>query len=85
MSTIPWDPPSDVKSLGKMLSVLQISVKKANSVRNPTKFIYDTAAGCCICNSKDVFVKDSIRMIPDDQVSIVGFNTSHGQLLMDQL
>jgi len=70
--------PGDIKSLGKMLSVLTISIKKANSVRNPTKFIYDTAAGCCICNSKDVFVEGSLRMIPDDQVSIVGFNTSHG-------
>ena len=36
--------PSDVKALGKMMSVLQISIKKANSVRNPTKYIYDTAA-----------------------------------------
>ena len=70
--------PSDVNALGKMMSVLQVSIKKANSVRNPTKYIYDTAAGCCICNSKDVFVEGSIRMIPDDQVSIVGFNTSHG-------
>ena len=64
--------------LDKMFSVLSISVKKANSVRNPTKFIYDTAAGCCICNTKEVFVSGSIRMIPDNQVSIVGFNTYHG-------
>ena len=64
--------------LDKMFSVMSISVKKANSVRNPTKFIYDTAAGCCICNSKEVFVAGSIVMIPNNQVSIVGFNTSHG-------
>jgi hypothetical protein len=68
----------EMEKLGKMMTVLSISVKKANSVRNPTKFIYDTAAGCCICNTREVFVTGSIRMIPDDQVSIVGFNTSHG-------
>ena len=69
---------SGVEALVERLSVLTLSIKKANSVRNPTKFIYDTAAGCNICNSRDVFVEGSIVMIPKDEISIVGWNTSHG-------
>ena len=63
------------------ISVLTLSLKKANSVRNSSKFIYDTAAGCNICNSKDVFVDGSIVMLREDEVSIVGWNTSHGSAI----
>ena len=72
------DADSEINNLSKVMNVLTLGVREANSVRDPYKYIYDTAAGCNICNSLSVFVKGSIKMIPDNEVSITGWNTSHG-------
>ena len=68
----------EVDELTKLFPILTINQGKRHSLRDVSMYIWDTAAAVCICNNRAAFVEGSLQMIPDNQISIVGWNTSHG-------